>query len=500
MAKLSKEPAAAGVVEEEVIPWRPIFALAMCQACHSFTLGSLFSYAGLLCVDLAWARDENAAGYTAGYLAGALTFGRIFTSIAWGKAADAYGIRPCLVASCVNVGLGNFLFGFATRLPVALVVRCLFLGAGNGLVTLQGPACIQIGGLKGQSFVFGRIFAAAGAVQVLAPSFAGLTYGYYAAYPALVPSLVGAAFGLTAAAVAAAWLPPPEVAGGAPSAAYAPVAKAVEADAAIDGGAASEEDAADGGAASEEGGPPPRFRDALLAHPVPLVGLMRALLGWLLFASFEVIPLWTISDRRLGGLGWDQRRLGLMLGAASVAFTLWMVFGVPRVVRALGVRRGAAAFSFWLAAALCATPGARNYGACLGGWIAITWGTSVLETLLVAATNNAAPHNVRGAVTGAITTFEAVAKALGPPSAATLYAVSIDPAARPRWLRAALGHRLAFVALAAAAVSVGLLAPLLPNGVENDPDRWARRTNAPAPADDGAAAAGALAAVGGDFV
>ena len=78
---------------ESAVPWRPTAALALCQASHSWTLGSLFSYAGLLCVDLRWADDEDSAGYVAGYLAGALTFGRIFTSVLWGKAADAYGVR-----------------------------------------------------------------------------------------------------------------------------------------------------------------------------------------------------------------------------------------------------------------------------------------------------------------------------------------------------------------------------------------------------------------------
>lgn len=105
----------------------------------------------------------------------------------------------------------------------------------------------------------------------------------------------------------------------------------------------------------------------------------------------------------------------------------------------------------------------------------------MLETVLVAATNNAAPDHVRGAVTGAITTAEAVAKALGPPSAATLYAFSIDAAARPRRVRELLGHRLAFVCLAAAAALVGVLAPALPNGIENEPDRWRRAPPAAKP-------------------
>ena len=477
MAKLVASPKAA---EEEapLPPWRQVLALALCQGAHAYTLGSLFSYAGLLCVDLGWAADADAAGYTAGYLAGALTFGRIFTSVAWGKAADAYGVRPTLVASCVNIALGNLLFGCARRLPLAMLARCLFLGAGNGLVTLQGPACYAIGGSEHQVYVFGKVFAAAGAIQVLAPSLAGFAYNTIPHYPAFVPALGGVALGLVAAIVAHAWLPAPP-ANRRRSAAYARVVadddvdEAGGGDGATDDGDATEKgDAIDDGAATVDGDAPPpspSFASALFARPVVLVTLMRMLLGWLLFASFEVIPLWTISSRRLGGLGWNQRRLGLMLGLASVNFTLWMYFCVPRVVAALKVRRGAVAAAAWLTAALALTPEARSFLFCLAGWASIMMGTSTLETVLVAATNNSIPERVRGAVTGVITMVEAVAKCVGPPSASTLYAFSIDDGnAAPllRVARRALGHRLAFYALGAAAAVVGAIAAASPRGVE----------------------------------
>ena len=177
----------------------------------------------------------------------------------------------------------------------------------------------------------------------------------------------------------------------------------------------------------------------------------------------------------LGGLAWDQERLGAMLGVAAIFFTLWMMLGVPRVVSTCGVRKSVRVFAFALALVLCVAPSARNFVGALVGWLSITLCTSVLETVLVAATNNSAPERVRGAVTGVVTTVEAVAKCVGPPSAATLYAFSIDEDAHRkapialRHLFDAIGHRLSFFALATASLLICLLSFGLPRRVENDP-------------------------------
>ena len=54
---------------------------------------SIFSFAGILSVDLGWAADKNEAGFVAGCLQSSNTFGRIFTSALWGWVAEPYGVK-----------------------------------------------------------------------------------------------------------------------------------------------------------------------------------------------------------------------------------------------------------------------------------------------------------------------------------------------------------------------------------------------------------------------
>ena len=71
------------------------------------------------------AKDENDAGFASGYIASAMMLGRLFSSIAWGRAADSIGRKPLLLLGCFSIGTFSLLFGFSSNFIMALSARFL---------------------------------------------------------------------------------------------------------------------------------------------------------------------------------------------------------------------------------------------------------------------------------------------------------------------------------------------------------------------------------------
>jgi len=67
------------------LPRKRIAVLAAAHMAHAYSISSIFAYAGIMCVELGWADDEDSAGYIAGFLGSVLTFGRLPTASLWGQ-------------------------------------------------------------------------------------------------------------------------------------------------------------------------------------------------------------------------------------------------------------------------------------------------------------------------------------------------------------------------------------------------------------------------------
>lgn len=227
------------------------------------------------------------------------------------------------------VALGNLAFGLTTNLYVALLARFALLGACNGYASLTSLVCHDLGGERRQAEVFSYVIAAGSIVAVLGPALGGLTYaslgGVY--FPALAPSLIGCTLALLAAAATMAWLPEPHqprnakpavelaVAEAATAAADAAPSTAPPADAALPAAASAETPSA--GTAGREDS----LWRILRRAPMPLAIVLRAGHGLLVFAVFEVVPLWAIASHAAGGCVACSRSLNL-LGFCLRLFTV----------------------------------------------------------------------------------------------------------------------------------------------------------------------------------
>ena len=439
---------------EAPFPWRPVFVLALGGMTHFYAICSLFSYAGFLCVDLGWSATVDEAGYLAGYLGSALTFGRLFTAVLWGRVADRWGRRPALLLTLFGYLVGNLAFGFCRRLPAALAVRAVFLGAGSGWVSLSGLYAGEVAGAERQNLVNSYLLSGGTLTQLLAPAAAALLYGRIAAFPALAPSLLGAGLALANLILGLFWLDETfDAADAARAAQYGRVGD-VEDDAAAP--------LAEGDAA------------APLRSP-PFVGVvaLKLVLGFVLFATFDLIPLWAIATRDAGGLALTRKELATVLTAGAALQCLFTSTVMARCMGRLGQRRSLAVGTLVGAASLAAVPFAGGLAARpfavklvvlalpLCGYYASGCSNFAAGSAVV---NNVVPAERRGAANGVACMVEAVGKAVGPSVGATGLAIGL--ARRP----GLVGAGAVFWALAALMLLSLCITRRLPASVERSVD------------------------------
>ena len=461
---------------------RPTLVLCLANLSHFFAMTSLFSYVGFLVVDEGWARNTDEAGFFSGMLASAVFMGRLPTAAAWGKVAGRWGRRPALLFTLCAIATGHACFGFATTRAGALLARAVLLGSCNGWVTLMGTLCAEIGereGSGGELKVMSRVIASGSVAQLAGPAIGGALYGRFGSgargWPALPPSAVGAALALVTLALAVAWLPETRLRDG-PERPYKAVVAVGEADG---------DDAAGVSAARAA---QPR---CMPRGPLRAILCLRALAGMCTFAAFDVLPLWLISTRAVGGLAMSELSVGALLAGSALATLFFTTFVAERVVRALGLRRAFGGTMVVQAATFAVAPllgdGSRARAACIAGaYVASSaqacTGALAFTTLQV-MTNRAVTRDARAEANGAAATVEAVGKMTGPALGALAYASSVKA-----WGRR--GHGAAFWLLAGFTTLMAVVAAFaLPPAVETESDdatvaRGVEGCERGAPADD----------------
>jgi hypothetical protein len=249
----------------------------------------------------------------------------------WGLAADRYGRRAAMAVSMTTITASGVSFGLGATGPLwaATAIR-FWLGCGNGLPTLFGLICGELGGAARQSQYMSICLGAGNAATLLGPALAGLTYGSIARFPALAPSLIGCALGLAATVCTLSLIPetrPPRV-------------------------RSTKDDCAPSSTARA---PKPPLRQIVCTRPLPALILLRALSGLAMFCTSEVAPLWLIASRPHGGVALEKEALGLLLSGASVLSVAWLLVN-GKAIAWLGLKRSLLAALLVCATALLLLP------------------------------------------------------------------------------------------------------------------------------------------------
>ena len=385
----------------------------------------------------------------------------------WGNLADRFGRRPTLLATMVSIALGNLLFGFATNLVAALVVRCAILGAANGWTSLMALLCRDLGGEAHQATIFSYVISAGSIVAMAGPALGGFTYGLFGkAFPALPPSLIGTGLGLISCAATIAWLPETR-----PQQRQTATTTTTS--------------------ATTE-----RSNSHILLHTagMPLAIGLRALHGMIAFAAFDIVPLWAVASIAGGGLALTQEEVGVLLAGAAVGQLVFTSLCMGPLANRLGMRKTfivgcvVAGLAFVL---LCLVPqpmqeGGEEMGSgfvapaadsvrpprAVSIALAATIYCVYMSALLLAGTgivgvtsNLCAGYPERsGSLNGVIAMFEAMGKGTGPAVGAPIFAAAVS--SRPAELYSPSGASLVLFATALLIILFGLAAIRLPNKVD----------------------------------
>lgn len=427
--------------------WRLVFVLCLCDGAHFYSICSLFSYAGVMSADLEWVSDRDSAGFVAGLLASGGMFGRTLTSQLVGRGARRFGYKAMIVVAMLSVAIGGVVFGLSTSLPMALIARVVFLGCFNGWVTLMSPLSMEIGGEERQVEVLGAVMGAGSFTQLFGPAVGGWTYGWWAAFPAAVPSMLGSAYALVTCCMIYVWMP------------SGLGKRVVEFDA---DGTISKPKEERGNACS-----------LVLTRPLLLITLMRFLHGCTAAGIMELVPLWAISSEPLGGLAMSQVEVGSLLARSAIWNVIYFSIVMPRCSKSLGIRRFAMVASGVAAMCCIAIPSSPSVAvANILQALSMTFSVS-MGAMGAAFTNNVSPPDMRAEVAGVIMILETMGKVFGPICVATGFAASLS-----RWGHA--GHSIAFIGLASLNLCYLALACCLPNSVEGAHNQLPQKDSAPA--------------------
>merc|ERR1719487_898043 len=378
---------------------------------NSVALTNVFPYAGFLVMHYGLTDDETKVGFYAGWLMTSFMAGRLLSSFYCGALSDRIDRKAVIrigLWSCLVFSIG---FGFSPTFAIALSMR-LCMGLFNGLTGVAKAAIPEIVP-KGpeQQTAMGYVAGMWNAGMVVGPAAGGIlaerpVTGLFRRYPYSLPNLFAAGLALLALGVIEAWLPG--------KSSYAKI---------------SDED-------KDEEPAPPRRACARVPRTSWLpIGVYCFLSTFSIFYE-DCYPLWLLTPRREGGMGYAVDEIGAVLSVTAVftvayQFLIFPFFSERCPSHVLFPTSAGLSAVLMPVAVLIARmkPGAAvTWAALIFHNIVYRCAVSNAYTACFCTINNSCETGARGAVNGFAMSVASAFKAVGPSLGASLYAYGLDRA------------------------------------------------------------------------
>ncbi|CAM0950354.1 unnamed protein product [Alopecurus aequalis] len=397
------------------IPYKELSFVGITTFVSSLPITSLFPFLYFMIQDLHVAQRVEDIGFYAGFLGASYMVGRAFASIFWGMVADRIGRKPVIVISILSTIVFNTLFGLSVKYWMAITTR-LMLGAFNGFLAPIKAYCIEVCRDEQQALGMSTVNTAWGLGLIFGPAIGGYlaqpakqyphifhensTFGRF---PYLLPCLCISTLA-TLALISCIWLPET-------------LHKHTTLEMVVETAEAS---------TTQEHTESPK-KSLLKNWP-----LMSSIITYSIFslhdtAYSEIFSLWTVSDKKYGGLSFSSKDVGQVLTVAGATLLVYQIFvyrWLDKVLGTINLTRLASALSIPIIVAypfMTHLSGIRlglplYIAAMIKSSLAITRvsGTSLL-------TNNAVPQGQRGAANGIATTFMSLFKSVAPAGAGIIF-------------------------------------------------------------------------------
>nr|CBX25238.1 hypothetical_protein [Oryza brachyantha] len=426
--------------EHRGIPYKEFLFVAITTLASSLPISSLFPFLYFMVLnpfpsleqirDLHIARTEEDIGFYAGFLGttsdkefidcvtmfihttfttlsdiqyclhgASYMIGRGFASILWGMVADRIGRKPVIIFSIFAVIVFNTLFGLSTKYWMAVSTRFL-LGALNGLLAPIKAYSIEVCRAEHQALGLSIVSTAWGIGLVVGPAIGGYLAqpvkqyphhfhekSIFGRFPYLLPCLCISLFALLVL-ISCIWLP-----------------ETLHKHKGLEKGVETAETSA--------------TQESVESHKKSLFKnwpLMSSILTYCVFslhdtAYSEIFSLWTVSDRKYGGLSFSSKDVGQVLAVAGASLLVYQLFiyrWVDKILGPINSTRIASALSIPIIAAY-------PFMTHLSG---IRLGVSLYIAAMVKSV--LAPQGQRGAANGIATTAMSLFKAVAPAGAGVL--------------------------------------------------------------------------------
>ncbi|XP_064968116.1 probable peptide/nitrate transporter At3g43790 isoform X3 [Musa acuminata AAA Group] len=427
------------------IPYREFFYVWIVALCSALPISSLYPFLYFMIRDLDIAKREEDIGFYAGFVGSAFMLGRALTSILWGMVADRYGRRPVIMISLLAVIVFNTLFGLSTRYWMAIMTRS-FLGFLSGLLgpiqAYASEVCrkeYQALGLSvvDTSWAMGLVFGPAigGFLAQPAEKYPNIFSAecLFGRFPYFLPCLCISLFSV-GALIACFWLP-----------------ETLH----MHGESKVEDEHINVLEALSNGSNLKGYRGETKQRR--LFSDQSLLKNWLLMSSIivycifglqstaysEIFSLWSVSNKKYGGLSFSSQEVGMVLAISGISLLVYQLVLFPHIEKHLGPINLTRAVAALLIPLLASYPFMTK----LSGFIlklsvncasslrsifssTITVGLNILQ-------NNAVSQHQRGAANGMAVTALSLFKAFAPAGAGILFSwaqnhqgVSILPACK----------------------------------------------------------------------
>ncbi|KAJ1256588.1 hypothetical protein BS78_K000800 [Paspalum vaginatum] len=398
------------------IPYKELFLVAITTIASALPISSLFPFIYFMIEDLHVAKNEQDIGLYAGLLGASYFVGRFMASLFWGLVADRIGRKPIIVFSVISVVIFNTLFGLSVKYWMAITTRFI-LGALNGMLAPIKAYSIEICLPEHHALGLSVVSTSWGLGLIVGPSIGGYlaqpTQQYpnifhnksiFGRFPYLLPCLCISVFAAIVL-VSCIWLP-----------------ETLHMHKNIYSEVEMSSDSRD-----------PQTEDI---HPDKCLyknwPLMSSIIAYCVFtlhdtAYSEILPLWTVSDRKYGGLSFSSKEIAQVLAVAGAGLIVYQLFIYRPIHKFLGCVkscRTASALSIPLIAAYPFMTHLSGFKLGLALYFVAIVKASLGMTILTSTSllqNYAVPQNQRGAANGISATAMSFFKAIGPAGAGALF-------------------------------------------------------------------------------
>ncbi|CAN6326192.1 unnamed protein product [Urochloa humidicola] len=399
------------------IPYKELFFVATTTIASALPISALFPFLYYMIEDLHVAKTEQDIGLYAGFLGASYFVGRFFASLFWGVVADRIGRKPVIAFSIFSVVIFNTLFGVSMKYWMAISTR-LILGALNGMLAPIKAYSIEVCRPEHQSLGLSVVSTAWGTGLVVGPSIGGYlarpaqqypnmftSKSTFGRFPYLLPCLCISLF-VVMALVTCIWLPET---------------------------LHNHKNISNNEIEMLSDPRAPRIENIQRGKSLyKNWSLMSSIIAYCVFtlhdtAYSEILSLWTISDRKYGGLSFSSKEVGQLLAVSGAGLIVYQLFFYRPVEKFLGCVNSCRASSALSIPLIASFPFMTHlFGYRLG--LALYFATIVKATLgmtILTSTsllqNYSVPQSQRGAANGIAATAMSFFKAIGPAGAGALF-------------------------------------------------------------------------------